>query len=128
MCLFKCMSTTEIYTYSHTLSRHDALPISAPTLWGEQGGGAGTPAMVADRRSSFAPPPQARAEPAYAPPPESTSFPLGVARGQVAKTYIVAEAEDGLVIVDGSEEHTSELQSLMRNSDADFRLKKKKQK
>src|SRR3546814_1971130 len=53
---------------------------SAPTLWGEQGGGAGTPAMVADRRSSFAPPPQARAEPAYAPPPESTSFPLGVAR------------------------------------------------
>ncbi|RIA46096.1 DNA mismatch repair protein MutL [Hephaestia caeni] len=77
----------------------------APTLWGEQGGAAGTPAMVADRRSSFAPPPQARAEPAYAPPPESTSFPLGVARGQVAKTYIVAEAEDGLVIVDQHAAH-----------------------
>src|SRR3546814_8522459 len=122
MCLFKCMSTTEIYTYSHTLSRHDALPISAPTLWGEQGGGAGTPAMVADRRSSFAPPPQARAEPAYAPPPESTSFPLGVARGQVAKTYIVAEAEDGR-----SEEHTSELQSLMRIAYAGFCLKQNTQ-
>src|SRR3546814_1366360 len=115
MCLFKCMSTTEIYTYSHTLSRHDALPISAPTLWGEQGGGAGTPAMVADRRSSFAPPPQARAEPAYAPPPESTSFPLGVSRGQVAKTYIVAEAEDGLVIVDQHAAHERSVLERMRS-------------
>src|SRR3546814_20899302 len=56
---------------------------------------------MADRRSTFlTPPPQARAEPAAAPAPEGTSFPLGVARGQVASTYIVAEAEDGLVIVD----------------------------
>src|SRR3546814_16065255 len=45
---------------------------------------------LGDRRAGFTtPPPQARAEPAYAPPPESRSFPLGVARGQVAKTYIV---------------------------------------
>jgi len=58
-------------------------------------------AAFADRRSSFiTPPPQARAEPAAAPAPEGRSFPLGVARGQVARTYIVAEAEDGLVIVD----------------------------
>src|SRR3546814_16187968 len=56
---------------------------------------------LGDRRAGFTtPPPQARAEPAYAPPPESRSFPLGVARGQVAKTYIVAEAGDGLVLVD----------------------------
>jgi DNA mismatch repair protein MutL len=33
------------------------------------------------------------------------SFPLGVARGQVAATYIVAEAEDGLVIVDQHAAH-----------------------
>jgi DNA mismatch repair protein MutL len=60
----------------------------------------------ADRRPSFsAPPPQARAEPAAAPAPESASFPLGVARGQVARTYIVAEAEDGLVIVDQHAAH-----------------------
>ena len=45
-----------------------------------------------DRRTFFTPPPQARAEPAYAPPPETIDYPLGVARGQVAKTYIVAEA------------------------------------
>ena len=61
---------------------------------------------LADRRSSFlTPPPQARAEPAAAPAPEGQSFPLGVARGQVARTYIVAEAEDGLVIVDQHAAH-----------------------
>lgn len=59
-----------------------------------------------DRRASFiAPPPQARAEPAAMPPPEAHHFPLGVARGQVARTYIVAEAEDGLVIVDQHAAH-----------------------
>ena len=64
------------------------------------------PSAVADRRPSFmAPPPQARAEPAAAPAPEGNSFPLGVARGQVARTYIVAEAEDGLVIVDQHAAH-----------------------
>ena len=44
----------------------------------------------------------ARAEPAIEPVP---THPLGVARGQVAKTYIVAEAEDGLVIVDQHAAH-----------------------
>jgi DNA mismatch repair protein MutL len=61
---------------------------------------------VADRRPAFlTPPPQARAEPAAAPAPAGNSFPLGVARGQVARTYIVAEAEDGLVIVDQHAAH-----------------------
>jgi DNA mismatch repair protein MutL len=65
-----------------------------------------SPASFADRRPTFsAPPPQARAEPAAAPAPEGSSFPLGVARGQVARTYIVAEAEDGLVIVDQHAAH-----------------------
>ncbi len=60
----------------------------------------------ADHRPSFiAPPPQARAEAAAVPAPEGSSFPLGVARGQVARTYIVAEAEDGLVIVDQHAAH-----------------------
>lgn len=36
---------------------------------------------------------------------ETVSYPLGVARGQVAETYIVAEAEDGLVIVDQHAAH-----------------------
>ncbi|MGN6278053.1 MAG: DNA mismatch repair endonuclease MutL, partial [Sphingomonas sp.] len=80
----------------------------------------GTPAFtgvtgVGDRRPAFfSPPPQARAEPAYAPPPETASFPLGVARGQVAKTYIVAEAEDGLVIVDQHAAHERLVLERMR--------------
>jgi DNA mismatch repair protein MutL len=60
---------------------------------------------VSDHRSFFTTPPQARAEPAAAPPPESRAFPLGVARGQVANTYIVAETEDGLVLVDQHAAH-----------------------
>lgn len=47
--------------------------------------------------------PAARAEEALAAP--SIAYPLGVARGQVAQTYIVAEAEDGLVIVDQHAAH-----------------------
>jgi DNA mismatch repair protein MutL len=58
----------------------------------------------------------ARAEPAYAPLPESTSHPLGVARGQVNKTYIVAEAEDGLVIVDQHAAHERLVLERMRRA------------
>lgn len=50
-------------------------------------------------------PPSARAEEAVEAPQAAVSFPLGVARGQVAGTYIVAEAEDGLVIVDQHAAH-----------------------
>ncbi|MEQ1548016.1 MAG: DNA mismatch repair endonuclease MutL [Chakrabartia sp.] len=72
---------------------------------------------VWDRRTSFtAPQPMARAEPAYAPPPEAITFPLGVARGQVAKTYIVAEAEDGLVIVDQHAAHERLMLERMRRA------------
>jgi DNA mismatch repair protein MutL len=49
-------------------------------------------------------PPAARAEVAAEPVP-AASHPLGVARGQVAATYIVAEAEDGLVLIDQHAAH-----------------------
>jgi DNA mismatch repair protein MutL len=55
--------------------------------------------------------PAGRAEPAVAP---VTSHPLGVARGQVAATYIVAEAEDGLVIVDQHAAHERLVLERMR--------------
>jgi DNA mismatch repair protein MutL len=50
------------------------------------------------------PPPLARAEMAADEAPVA-AYPLGVARGQVAGTYIVAEASDGLVIVDQHAAH-----------------------
>jgi DNA mismatch repair protein MutL len=46
------------------------------------------------------------------------SFPLGVARGQVAATYIVAEADDGLVIVDQHAAHERLVLERMRRASA----------
>jgi DNA mismatch repair protein MutL len=70
-----------------------------------------------EKRQYFdAPPPMARAEPAHAPVPETIAYPMGVARGQVAKTYIVAEAEDGLVIVDQHAAHERLVLERMRRA------------
>ena len=66
---------------------------------------------VMEDRLDFANLPLARAEPALAPVP---AHPLGVARGQVAQTYIVAEAEDGLVIVDQHAAHERLVLERMR--------------
>lgn len=49
--------------------------------------------------------PQGRAEAAAPLPQEAGDYPLGIARGQIAGTYIVAEAADGLVIVDQHAAH-----------------------
>ena len=57
-----------------------------------------------------------RAEEAVELVPEATRHPLGIARGQVAKTYIVAEAEDGLVIVDQHAAHERLVLERMRKA------------
>ncbi len=70
-----------------------------------------------DYRPTFiSAPPQARAEPAWAPPPQTAEHPLGVARGQVSKTYIVAEAADGLVLVDQHAAHERLVLERMRRA------------
>jgi DNA mismatch repair protein MutL len=74
---------------------------------------------VWDRSPSFAPPPMGRAEPAAPASPQNVSYPLGVARGQVAGTYIVAEAEDGLVLVDQHAAHERLVLERMRRAMAD---------
>ena len=72
------------------------------------------PAVVREQQQAFEPisfAPAARAERAVEPVP---SYPLGVARGQVAATYIVAEAQDGLVIVDQHAAHERLVLERMR--------------
>src|SRR3546814_11685361 len=80
---FNDTATTDIYTYVHTLSLHDALPISS------------------------------RSAPRSAPPTLSSHYNLPVA-------HLVAHHP---LWPTRSEEHTSELQSLMRTSYAVFCLK-----
>ncbi|MDB5737461.1 MAG: mutL, partial [Sphingomonas bacterium] len=60
-----------------------------------------------------------RAEAAHTLPPAAASHPLGIARGQVAATYIVAEAEDGLVLVDQHAAHERLVLERMRRALAD---------
>jgi DNA mismatch repair protein MutL len=97
-----------MWSTSETADRHSRESGNPSDAW--------TPAFdgvtgVAEELRLFEPAPFARAEPAVEPVP---SFPLGVARGQVAATYIVAEAEDGLVIVDQHAAHERLVLERMR--------------
>jgi DNA mismatch repair protein MutL len=97
--------------------------------WRPGGGGFATPAplrspsfplpapgqsSVWDAHTPYAP--AARGEEAVGAVPEAASYPLGVARGQVAATYIVAEAEDGLVLVDQHAAHERLVLERMRKA------------
>jgi DNA mismatch repair protein MutL len=68
-----------------------------------------------ERSAAFAEP-LGRAEVAQPISPTQPSYPLGIARGQVAATYIVAEAEDGLVIVDQHAAHERLVLERMRKA------------
>jgi len=70
---------------------------------------------VMERPAIFAGP-MGRAERAEPVPDQAPRYPLGVARGQVAATYIVAEAEDGLVIVDQHAAHERLVLERMRRA------------
>jgi DNA mismatch repair protein MutL len=89
---------------SHRSAAHEQS--AAPVVWTSSVSSPSTPpAGVREERALFTGirvDPSARAEPAVEP---VQSYPLGVARGQVASTYIVAEADDGLVIVDQHAAH-----------------------
>ncbi|HEU0100295.1 MAG TPA: DNA mismatch repair endonuclease MutL [Allosphingosinicella sp.] len=98
--------------YDRSRSSYLGSPSPYPSpRWGE-----GT---VRDTRAPYDYAPAARGESAFAPPPEARRFPLGVARGQVAATYIVAEAEDGLILVDQHAAHERLVLERMRRAMAD---------
>jgi DNA mismatch repair protein MutL len=84
--------------------------------WRGPGGGPSYSA-VADAQRDYLP--QARAEAAGEAPPDVVQHPLGVARGQVAATFIVAEAEDGLVLVDQHAAHERLVLERMNRAMAD---------
>src|SRR3546814_7975826 len=105
LCCFNDTPTTEIYTYLHTLSLHDALPISPARLY-----------RLARARSLYAPRDRRRGLQGGQDPAGDGRAPVGAvgSLGQISREYV------------RSEEHTSELQSLMRISYAVFCLKKNK--
>src|SRR3546814_9579354 len=95
---FNDSATTVSYTYLHTLSLHDALPICTASEGAEEGSSGSSSSLSST-------------QPIGSKPPGRTTSNC-VATGSISTR---------------SEEHTSELQSLMRNSYAVFCLQKKKQ-
>ena len=109
---------TSAATYDDALTRHPRESGDPASYLSPATQGSGTPAsagvtVLREEQKLFDHAPAARAEPAAEPVP---SFPLGVARGQVAATYIVAEAEDGLVIVDQHAAHERLVLERMRSA------------
>jgi DNA mismatch repair protein MutL len=101
-------------SYDETLQRHPREGGDPPVFSHVEG--TQTPAFaevttLREDQRLFDHAPAARAEPAVEP---VANYPLGVARGQVAATYIVAEAEDGLVIVDQHAAHERLVLERMR--------------
>jgi DNA mismatch repair protein MutL len=103
--------------YDARLVREGDEPAASPAAFAglHSSGAERIPAQVLAHapRKLFEPVPAARAEAAVEPVPD---FPLGVARGQIAATYIVAEAEDGLVIVDQHAAHERLVLERMRSA------------
>ncbi|MFL6729791.1 MAG: DNA mismatch repair endonuclease MutL [Sphingomicrobium sp.] len=99
---------TSSATYDEQLNRHLSESWDPNGAWAPAFAGA---TLVKEDQRLFDAAPAARAEPAIADVP---NYPLGVARGQVAATYIVAEAEDGLVIVDQHAAHERLVLERMR--------------
>jgi DNA mismatch repair protein MutL len=101
---------TSSASYDADLTRHSR-ESGNPAVFKDSGTPAYAGVTVGESAVLFDQAPAARAEPAVEAVP---NYPLGVARGQVAATYIVAEAEDGLVIVDQHAAHERLVLERMR--------------
>jgi DNA mismatch repair protein MutL len=113
-------SSTELWQRESAYAAEPSAPLA--TWPGPSSGGAyGGAPLFGDRQARFTGlAPAGRAEPAFASPAEEPrEFPLGIARGQVARTYIVAEAEDGLILVDQHAAHERLVLERMRKALSD---------
>jgi DNA mismatch repair protein MutL len=66
---------------------------------------ASPPSPLANGANGFAEAPQTALSEDSAPAPEQAEFPLGVARAQVHKTYILSETEAGVILIDQHAAH-----------------------
>ena len=100
--------------------------------WGQSGSAfASASGHVSDTRQHYSAQdggtlaaPQGRAEIAEEISADAQKYPLGIARGQVANTYVVAEAEDGLVIVDQHAAHERLVLERLRAAGAEEAIKR----
>ncbi|QQG36169.1 MAG: DNA mismatch repair endonuclease MutL [Micavibrio aeruginosavorus] len=88
----------------HTL-RHNAAPADRPVYSGYYTTGGLAEKISQDYEPLFIATPSVRAETPSPAQPEALSHPLGAARAQVHENYIIAQADDGLVIVDQHAAH-----------------------
>src|SRR3546814_1602368 len=127
---FNDTATTEIYTYLHTLSLHDALPIYLDPALGGKCYGQFKLALMNEiiGRCSWAPTVFGCAAPdsgnadilaMYGSDAQKQRYLQPLLDGEICSCFSMTEPQAGR-----SEEHTSELQSLMRISYAVFCLKK----
>src|SRR3546814_19071694 len=109
-------ATAEIYTYGHTLSLHDALPIS---MWLDSDGGSVHGAIALGR--------EIRQLALATTVGRTVDLDGKEGSGSHKRAVLSPRADCESMCAFRSEEHTSELQSLMRISYAVFCLKKQKQ-
>src|SRR3546814_17995926 len=123
---FNYPATTDIYTYLHTLSLHDALPISEATQPRSSAPRVGCdpiPYLGCFLRVALG---QRDPDAGILEPCKAAALDKRPAVRPDIRAPEQRQCPSGLTLAARSEEHTSELQSLMRTSYAVFCLKKTK--